>query len=255
MKQLSFYNGKGGVGKTTLTEMFASWLRYSENTRVLVLDFEEPNSRIQQERDKELGLLKDESSVLFSYIRRNPCDISPYEIVHAQVDDADYSIKGLVTFRDRIWDYIESVQDKYDYVLFDFPAGFHVGSLSYSFLMSGICDFIVVPVDTTSITCLEGLQTARYLLSNEQKVVMLWNRVTVDEINREGYLEAVESTFKDFGFDFLPHRIKSFQRARRDSDSNLFVKSTLCWPQKYVELACPQLIELFRDMKGRLERL
>ncbi len=255
MKNLSFYNGKGGVGKTTLTLMFASWLRYKEGARVLVVDFEEPQSRIQQERDRELKFLKDDGSALSSYLRRNPCDIAPYNIVRLLEPNTDYSARGLAALNDKTWNYIEVTQDKYDYLLFDFPAGFHERSISYALLSTGVCDLIVIPVDTTTITACEGFNNARRLVSNEQKVVLLWNMVTTDEINREGYLEAVESTFKDFGFDFLPHRIKSFQRAKRDSDSNLFVRSTLCWPQKYVELACPQLIELFQNLKSRLDKM
>lgn len=51
MKIMAFFNEKGGVGKTSLTIMYASWLRYRHGIRSAVLDYD---NRCQHYRDNEM---------------------------------------------------------------------------------------------------------------------------------------------------------------------------------------------------------
>lgn len=51
MKTMTFYNEKGGVGKSTFTIMYASWLKYKHGVDVAVVDF---NNRLTQYRKDEL---------------------------------------------------------------------------------------------------------------------------------------------------------------------------------------------------------
>ena len=90
-------------------------------------------------------------------------------------------------------------------------------------------------------------------MDNEQKAVVFWNNVTPGEMARPGYLDSGERIFTQRGIQVLPHRIKSFQKARRDSDEQLFVRSTVCWPERYVKMACPDLIPLYRTIKGMVD--
>lgn len=60
MKIISFYNEKGGVGKSTFTIMYASWLKYKHGIKVGVADFnnrEETYRRDEIEEKQDLGLL------------------------------------------------------------------------------------------------------------------------------------------------------------------------------------------------------
>lgn len=60
MKTVSFYNEKGGVGKTTFSILYASWLKYKHGVDVAVVDL---NNRIasyrkdEMKKKKELGIL------------------------------------------------------------------------------------------------------------------------------------------------------------------------------------------------------
>lgn len=55
------------------------------------------------------------------------------------------------------------------------------------------------------------------------KVAVFCNNVTPDEMSRPGYL---------------------------DSGERLFVRSTVCWPAKYVEMACPSVVPLHEEISG-----
>lgn len=51
MKTISFFSEKGGVGKSSFTMLYASWLKYRHGVKVGVADF---NNRISNYRDNEL---------------------------------------------------------------------------------------------------------------------------------------------------------------------------------------------------------
>ena len=75
-------------------------------------------------------------------------------------------------------------------------------------------------------------------------------QITQGELAREGYLDSGERIFTERDIEVLPYRIRSFQKARRDSDERLFVRSTVCWPAKYVEMACPAVVPLYEEIRG-----
>ena len=59
MKTLTFFNEKGGVGKSLHTIMYASWLQYSVGAKVAVFDLESPTSRLDLIRRQELSQMED----------------------------------------------------------------------------------------------------------------------------------------------------------------------------------------------------
>ena len=50
---ISFANQKGGIGKSTLTILVASWLRYVRGLNVLVVDCDFPQNSIYELRERE----------------------------------------------------------------------------------------------------------------------------------------------------------------------------------------------------------
>lgn len=253
MKTFTFFNAKGGVGKTVHTTMFASFLRYREGARVAVIDLENPTPRILQARKSEESLMKDEDSWLSRYLSKHPAPQSPYDIFELTGYVQSYTVEYLTLLREKAWFFVAG--HDYDYVLFDFPAMFMEASPAFQLICSGIMDMVAVPIDVDNATRREGILTARMVLDNEQRVVAFWNNVSVEDINRAGYLASGEVIFRQNGIEVLPERVKTFQKAKRDSDERLFVKSTVCWPERYVEMACPKLISLYEDLKGRLDRI
>lgn len=254
MRTISFFNEKGGVGKSLHTILFASWLQYSERARVAVFDLECPTTRLDLIRRQELNLLEDPNSTLSRFIKKNPGATGyPYDIFTKAERLRSFSRESLYLLQKELWSFLRENNGTYDYVLFDFPGILTADSPAYGAIASGMVDLIVIPVDTDNITRKSALLTARMALDNEQRAVVFWNNVSPGEIARVGYLDSGERIFRERGIEVLPYRIRSFQKARRDSDEQLFVRSTLCWPARYVDLACPDLVPSYRTIRGLLD--
>lgn len=251
MKTLSFFNAKGGVGKSLHTVLFASYLRYYLGANVAVVDLENPHPRIAEERQTEERLLQDPKSCLGRYMAKHLPTKSPYDIFNLSGLAPKYTREYLSDLQNRAWKFVS--ERNYDYAVFDFPAMFMEFSPAFALIGSGLIDLTAIPVDVASATRKEGILTAELIRKNEQKVVIFWNNVSSEDIKRPGYLDSGETLFQKYGFEFMPERIKTFQKAKRDSDDMLFVKSTVCWPERYVEMACPELPKLYANLQRKLD--
>ena len=80
MVRLSIYNEKGGVGKTTITAMLASYLAYAHGKSVCVLDFDYPSYHFMELRQSEMRLADDPKSPLSWWLRINPSQAEPFDI-------------------------------------------------------------------------------------------------------------------------------------------------------------------------------
>ena len=253
MKTLSFFNEKGGVGKSLHTVMFASWLQYAQGARVAVFDLECPSPRLDGIRRRELVQLEDPDSVLSRYFLRHPRPESFFDIFTKEPLLLRFSRENIYALHRELWDFLDGNPGGYDYVLFDFPGILTADSPAYDVIASGMVDLVAVPIDTDNVTRKSGLVTACMAQDNEQRAVAFWNNVSPAEIARPGYLESGERVFTEHGIEVLPQRVKTFLKARRDSDERLFVRSTVCWPGRYVEMACPGLESLYMTIKGRVD--
>lgn len=245
MKTLCFFNEKGGVGKTTHSVLFASYLAYHRKARVLVYDFE-PEPRINRIRNSELKSLDDPSGVLSRYLLASGVPDACYDI-RCPASGVDVSDEGFIN---GLTSGFQSLVDSgdYDYVIFDFPAGRQASSIVALCFSISFIDLCCIPVDTDSMTRRCGMFTADMARQNCVKPVLFWNNVSQAEIASKGLLKQGQEVYERFGFRFLNTKIKTFAKARRDSDSKLFVRSTLCFPMKYVNMYCPELVSLYEEI-------
>lgn len=257
MKIISFYSEKGGVGKSVHSVLFASWLQYHEGKRVCVFDLEPVNYRLGQQREEEEYFLQKEPESPLSryYAKTGIQEKDWYPIIPFGQGRDQSSLEKVVALKEEFCLFVEEHKEEYDYVVVDFHPIFTFNSLDFHLLKSGLFDLVVVPVltDNSSRSC--AFNTAMNLKHNRQNVVLFWNHISVSDISRRGYLDAGEGAFAQNGLEFLPYRIKTFAKAGRDSDGKLFVKSTVCWPERYVEMACPELPKLYQEIKNRLDRM
>ena len=254
MKTIAFFNPKGGVGKTLHTKLFASYLAYGLGARVCVFDAEK-DQRIIRQRGSDLRLMSDAGSYLARYLKSDPVGREPYDIRRLGEGVENYTADYLERLTSDVWSFRAREDSVYDYVLFDFPATFLEYSPAFALISSGVVDLVAVPVDTDADTRQEALIAVDLMRRNETKSVLFWNNVSADEVKRPGFLEFGEKIFRDNGFEFMPERVRSFVKARRDSDTLFFVKSTVCWPEKYIRLSCPYLIDFYVALKDRLDRV
>lgn len=252
MAIFSFFNEKGGSGKSLHNVLFGSYLAYACGERVCLIDFE-ISPRLEMLRKREDELLSDENSILSRYLASHPQEDGVLDI---------YNIpKDLLVEQDKkrqhelIRMYVNSMLGKYDYVIMDLPAEFNTAqSLSFIALQSSV-DMVAVPFDYTPTVFTCAANTAEVLRNISVPTVMFWNKVSARDLKRDDFLERLEVRLVDMGFDVLPHRIKYFQKAMRESKEQFFVVSTYCWPRRYVEMSCPALELLYSCLKERLDAI
>lgn len=255
MKTFSFFNGKGGCGKTTHSMLFADWLSYHEKKSVILVDLEHPLPRLVKSREEDLRLMENSNSWLSRYMVKNDIKDSPYEIRSFDLSFLDTDGASMNKVLDLMWSVVDENPD-HDYILYDFPAGFSGNSSAYRAVESGLLDFVVVPVEFEVNTLREGMTVANAVHIVGCKSAMFWNSLSQNDIKMESGLKTFENNIlRDYGIEFLPERIKFFQKATRGADVNLFVRNTVCWPEEYVQLACPELPRLYQDIKNRLDSI
>ena len=252
MRTFSFFNEKGGVGKSIHTIMFASFLAYRCGARVLVIDFEYPKPRLADIRKGELVMLEDPNTPLSRYLFACGRPSSFYPI-SSPFDNESYAYtsENAMQLRAAVWKLISS--GPYDYILFDFPGMLIKNSPAYDCCVCGQVDLVAVPFDTDPITRKASLMTCSFMQKCGVDVVAFWNNVSTAELSIDGLLDVGEHIFNRFNIPVLPERIKSFVKARRDTNGKLFVRSTVCWPERYIQMACPALLDLYETLKQRLD--
>ena len=256
MKIVSFFNEKGGSGKTTHSIMFASYLSYVEHKSVMVIDFDYPYFRGHSLRLSELSRMNCGETNLSRYFGSYGKPDSFYDYIRCTdigPVNSFKSIPEIVSYMSDVINYLVPVREKYDYVIFDLPGEYSEFGLAKNLLERGFCSLIVVPVDTDIMSRQAAWYNAITLRKRGYFLKLFWNNVSSADIVRPGYLDAGETPFIKDGLKFYPERIKSFQRAKRDSDWMLFVRSTVCFPTRYVELACPELIPFYQHVKRDID--
>lgn len=252
MKTLTFFNGKGGSGKTTFCMMMASWLHYHERARVLVCDFDYPEFKMAEQRQRDIELLSDPGSQLSRLLagEKSSPDLW-YEILKFKYTAmTDREIDEFAAF-------LKSKEGVLDYVLFDFGAGFRVNGPALGLMRRGLIDLAVVPVYSDKAVVNSALYTCALARSCGQRCIAFWNRTarnerTAPDGGKDRLLPLI-SIFTDAGFPMAKTRIGDMTIFRRDGETWHFLKSTACWPEGNVSLMCPGIIGLFTEVKAMMD--
>lgn len=254
-KFITFFNGKGGVGKTALTLMAASYLKYHCGAKVAVIDLEYGNYPVQRAREGDLALLKDPNSTLSTYMSGNGCPVKEdafYPIFLMGVEGNVYMKEDLV----RSYNQMVKLKEKglFDYVLVDFPAGYFDKGLPSLLLGQGVIDLCLIPTDVSTGSLVWARDILRVLQKNGTPSVVVWNRISW--YDRTGGLvdKLSEQFFRSSGFEVCPVVLKQFAKASRDSGVKNFVMSTVCWPDANFRLAKTEdLPEFFEWVRKKVE--
>ena len=248
MKIFTFFNEKGGTGKTTLTAMFASFLAYKCRERVRVVDCDFPSHQLSMMRKSELECLKADPLSPFARLARLE---TPYPLNRAMGKE-QFSRADL----DAIALNIRQQCSGNGYMLLDFPGRFLKGDPSYDLIQRGMIDLIAFPIDTDQQSVIAAVNTRKEILrlNPRQKMVFVWNRETAQE--RRGtrdWYSSVERSLTAMGAEVAATRVRDVLIARRDVSTFGFIRSTMCFPEGNVRRACPSLLPLFAEMKMRLD--
>ena len=203
-KLVEFGNQKGGVGKSTLASMLANYLLNVKSSEVIVIDCDDMQRSLNEERARELAIITKENPKFdFNSI---------YKIVK-------------ITSKEFPKYYYENLKNEFDIVIVDFP-----GNIKQEGVISShsICDVIIVPFNLTGKDiastqlfineCRDKIENFRLKAGlPEQKMFGLLAKVETSSIEYKEYLGGYrEQIEQKLGFPMLdnimPYNRVAFQR-------------------------------------------
>ncbi len=264
MKFLTIYNEKGGTGKTTLTSLFCSWLSYRVEERVVALDLDFPSFQLDAMRQNDMkvfsDLLKNNPS---SPVVRMCQEHEPFLLGKINEKNSMFTQSDLTS----IGNTLRRMRDEEGYLLLDFPGRYFGGDAqghgedAISFLSrNGLIDLVVFPIDSDRQSVASALDISFRIRKaaqeggHKQDVLFLWNREAQKERKgRKDWYSDSERRFAELGIPVAGDRVHDILIARRDIGTFGFIRNTLCWPLQNINKACPNIENIFKEIKARVD--
>ncbi len=219
MKTMTFFNEKGGVGKSTFATLYASWL-HSHEKKVAVIDYD---LRLEEYRNAEVAYMK-EHDIPYKESLENAWKIITADR-HAIIKLNRQSLPGYHTWTKEI---LKRTLKDYDVVIFDLPGTMDMSGPLQLLTKPDLIGLVVVPFDRDSTTMQTTAYTIHTLLQpNGFNVISFLNQVQ-SYINKEVYWNIMD-TFKDFKIRILPDMIAYSERMKKIGEYSS-VRSTLFYP-------------------------
>jgi cellulose biosynthesis protein BcsQ len=220
---VAFSTQKGGMGKTAVTVLTASYLHYVKGYRVAVLDCDFPQHSIVKERKRDEGLI-----IGNDYFKRMAFEMYSKGGVKA------YRVKGgtAETAIENAQALIESSEKPYDVIFFDLP-----GTLNSKGVVQTLAamDYIFTPISADRFVLESTLQYVAMLndniismnRGNLKGLFLFWNMV--DSREKTPLYEAYENAIGELGLQILKTSLPNSVRFRKEmsEDRNSIFRSTL----------------------------
>lgn len=223
---IAFATQKGGIGKTTLTVLTASYLHYMKGYNVAVVDCDAPQNSIADLRAREVKVIGEST-----YFKALACDHfrrvkkKAYPVVTSNaadaLDDADRLLRGEAT--------------KPDLVFFDLP-----GTLKSEGVVKTLSqmDYIFTPVSADRFVVESALQFVMMFndnlvttgLAKTKDISLFWTMV--DGREKTGLYDLYGKLFAENNFRVLDTRLPDSKRFRREpsDDRKPVFRSTILPP-------------------------
>jgi chromosome partitioning protein len=224
-KVIAFATQKGGMGKTTLSVLVASWLHYKRGINVAILDVDGAQLSVYNQRIRETQQVDSDEDLS---TRLDEQDIRPYPILSGNPSDVP--------------DLLKELPDDVQLVFVDMPGNIDV--VGYETAIKAV-DYLIVPMETseysvtTGISYLNAIQEINLLPVDRCRII--WNKYNP---SRDGELaDLLEERFKGIGLLCLQSRIP-----QRDSYQDSANRSTL-FPMPSNYLRNSGLKDLFPEIE------
>ncbi len=205
---------KGGIGKTTVTVLLASYLHYVKGYNVAVIDCDYPQHSIMDIRSREQRLIN--GNDYFRALALNHFKALgkyAYPIIECDPTEAIETARKL----------IEEEDVKPDVVLFDIP-----GSVRSDGVVKTLSkmDFIFTPISADRLVIESAIQFATMFrenlittgLAKTKDIMLYWTMV--DKREKSDLYEAFEKVFEEMGLSTLKTILPDSKRFRRDISEN-----------------------------------
>ena len=203
-KVIAFATQKGGMGKTTLSVLVASWLHYKRGINVAILDVDGAQLSVYNQRIRESQQIEQDEDLS---TRLEEQDVAPYPILSGNPGDVPNLLAELP----------EDVQ----LVFVDMPGNIDVAG--YETAIKSV-DYLIVPMETseysvtTGISYLNAIQEIDLLPVSQCRII--WNKY---KPSRDAELaDILEERFKGIGLLCMQSRVP-----QRDSYQDSANRSTL----------------------------
>ena len=230
---LAFATQKGGMGKTTLSVLVASYLHYRRGIPTAIIDVDAAQMSVYNQRIREVENLDEQTQHRIqtqNTDRKEP--VEPYPI-----------LSGTPT---AVLDLLRTLPEGVRLVLLDMPGSIEVEG--YDLALSQV-DRLIVPMETSEYSITTGFQ---YLTAIREVGLLpldhccvVWNKF---KPSRDGELvDELEERFREYGFRCLKSRVP-----QRDSYQNAANRTTL-FPMPTNYLRNSGLKDLFFEVEDLIQ--
>lgn len=207
---IAFSTQKGGIGKTVLTVLTASYLHYVRGYSVAVIDCDYPQHSISDLRERETGqVMKDDFYKRMAYEQFTTLKRNAYSVVESSPTEAIASAKELIT----------DTEEPLDFIFFDLP-----GTLNSEGVVKTLSqmDYIFAPMSADRFV-LES--TLKYAVTINDNIItqgkgrikglhLIWNMV--DGRERSELYEVYDKIISELGLQVLKTVLPDSKRFRRE---------------------------------------
>ena len=205
---IAFSTQKGGMGKTALTVLTASYLHYAKNYNVAVIDCDYPQHSIVEMRDRDTEQIKNNLYYKrIAYEQFKTLQKKAYRVEESNAADA-------ITVAERL-----QKENDLDFIFFDLPGTLNTKGVVTTLAMM---DYIFIPVSADRVVLESTLQFATTIRdnlittgkSNIKELFLIWNMV--DGRERTELYEAYDDAIAELGLQIMKTVIPDTKRFRRE---------------------------------------
>lgn len=212
-KLISVCTQKGGVGKTTLTMLLATYYHATAGKPVTVIDADFPQHSFDATRRSELVSIQNDEEIQSLYVTLYPeMNRQMYKVYKG-------SLEELSVFLDEL----KSRGGEDELVFIDMPGTMNVKGFDR---VASQLDYVILPMEADKMTFTAGLQTLdlfdrfREARGATYKLLMLWNKYKKSE--NSSLLDGIENIVRERGnVQILNYRVNDSVTWKRER-STLF---------------------------------
>ena len=207
---VAFSTQKGGMGKTAMTVLTASYLHYAKGFHVAVIDCDFPQQSIVKERKRDTELVMND---LFfkraAYEQFRSLGIKTYPVKGSLPENAIEDVQTL----------IDNSEKQFDVIFFDLPGTLNSGGVLKTL---ATMDYIFTPVSADRFVLESTLQYATLLndnlittgKSNIKGLYLFWNMV--DGRERTPLYSVYENAIGELGLSIMKTMLPNSIRFRKE---------------------------------------
>jgi len=205
---ISFATQKGGMGKTALTVLSASYLHYVKGYNVAVIDCDYPQHSIAEMRERDVEQVKNDLHYKqLAYFQFKSLQKKAYQVEESNAADA-------VRVANRL-----QAENDLDFIFFDLPGTLNTKGVITTLAM---LDYVFIPVSADRVVLESSLQFATIIRdnlittgkSNIKDMRLIWNMV--DGRERTELYNAYDGAIQELGLQTMQTVIPDTKRFRRE---------------------------------------